>query len=95
MSPFSAEVVLALTNEGAVGDTSNELQTGLSLPSSKSTTQKALKFFLPKLQTSDKDLKLLTANKIYAANDVKLKESFHEIADNIYKAGMYYNLSLL
>lgn len=88
MSPLSAEIVLALTNEGAVGVTSDELQTGLNLPSKKETTRKALKSFLPNLETSKENFKLLSANRIYAANDVKPKEAFMEIADTIYKAGM-------
>lgn len=87
MSPLSAEIVLALTNEGAQGKTSEELQNGLSLPSKKESTQKALKLFLPNLQTSSENLKLLAANRIYAGAGVKPKENFMEIADNIYKAG--------
>lgn len=88
MSPLSAEIVLALTNEGAEGATSGELQTGLSLPSKKETTRKALKSFLPKLETSKENFKLLSANRIYAAQDVKPKETFMETADTIYKAGI-------
>lgn len=87
ISPFSAEVVLALTNEGALGETSQELQTGLSLPSNKEITQRALKYLLPKLTKSNDDLKLLSANKIYTANDVKLNAGFNEVAQNIYQSG--------
>lgn len=87
MSPLSAEIVLALTNEGAFGETSEELRRGLSLPATKEATQQAVKGLLSNLRKSEKDLKLLTANKIYAAKNIKLNPSFNEIADNVYKAG--------
>ncbi|KAJ8945652.1 hypothetical protein NQ318_012370 [Aromia moschata] len=88
VSPLSAETVLALTNEGARGETSREFVTGLSLPSSNEKIQKAFKTFLPKLKRSEDDLKLLSANKIYVGKDVKLVDSFRDIATTIYDSGV-------
>lgn len=104
MSPFSAGIILALINEGAVGVTSEEIHKGLHLPGNKEDTQQVLKSILPQFKQSNAELKLLSANKIYTAQDVKLKADFNEIADNIYKAGrfigymsllIYKNLKLL
>lgn len=88
VSPFSAETVLALTNEGAKGDTASEFITGLSLPSTKEKIQQAFKSFLPKLKTSEDDLKLLSANKIYVGEDVKLNEDFQSVAKNVYDSAV-------
>lgn len=100
VSPFSAEVVLALTAEGARGQTAKELITGLSLPSTQEKTQKALKAFLPKLKPNNifGDLisppegpqlsaQLQTANKIYAANDIQLEPEYNKVAVDVYQAG--------
>uniref|UniRef100_V5I8H6 Serpin B9 n=1 Tax=Anoplophora glabripennis TaxID=217634 RepID=V5I8H6_ANOGL len=73
VSPLSAEVVLALTNEGARGETAAELAAGLSLPNTKEKTQRAIKSILPNLQRSDEHLKLLSANKIYTDIELKLE----------------------
>ncbi|XP_018575332.1 antichymotrypsin-2 isoform X3 [Anoplophora glabripennis] len=87
-SPFSVETVLALTNEGAKGDTSSELITGLSLPKTKDNIQKFFKTFLPKLKKSDEELKILSANKIYVKEGVKLENDFKSIATSIYNSGV-------
>ncbi|CAG9817974.1 unnamed protein product [Phaedon cochleariae] len=88
MSPFSAETVLALTTEGARGDTALEMSKGLSLPSTNERTQQAFKTFLPQLTASEEELKLLSANRIYVGEGVKLEEKFRNIAENIYKSGV-------
>uniref|UniRef100_V5GQA0 Antichymotrypsin-2 n=1 Tax=Anoplophora glabripennis TaxID=217634 RepID=V5GQA0_ANOGL len=88
VSPLSAEVVLALTNEAARGETATELTTGLSLPSTKEKTQKAIKSLLPKLKRSEEHLKLLSANKIYTDKSLKLEDDFKTIASTIYDSGV-------
>lgn len=86
MSPFSAEVILALTNEGAVGETSNELQVGLGLPS-KRVTQAVLRKYLGELQEVKPDVKLLSANKLYVAEGFSLNPTFKDISKASYYAG--------
>ncbi|KAJ8939782.1 hypothetical protein NQ314_010986 [Rhamnusium bicolor] len=88
VSPLSAETILALTAAGAKGETAQEFITGLSLPSSKEKTERAFKTFLPNLKKSSDDLKLLSANKIYIADDVKLEEKFKNTATAIYDSGI-------
>ncbi|KAG5881615.1 hypothetical protein JTB14_030309 [Gonioctena quinquepunctata] len=88
VSPFSAETVLALTHEGAKGDSAAEMVSGLSLPNTKEKIQQAFKSFLPKLKKSDEDLKLLSANKIYVGADVKLEDSFKQTAEQVYNSGV-------
>lgn len=87
VSPLSAEVVLALTNEGAKGDTAAELVAGISLPSSKEKTQKAIKSLLPNLKRSSEGLKLLSANKIYIDKGLKLEDDFKTVATTVYDSG--------
>ncbi|CAH1108019.1 unnamed protein product [Psylliodes chrysocephalus] len=83
-SPFSAQVVLALLSAGANGPSHDEIVTGVSLPSSQEKIQKAFKEFLPKLKSDTEKLKLLSANKVYVGQDVKLEPSFQKIAVEIY-----------
>lgn len=88
VSPLSAEIVLALTNEGARGSTAAELVTGLSLPSTRQKTQRALQAVLPTLKKSDTKLKLLSANKIYVGKGLKIADDFGNIASSIYDSGV-------
>ncbi|CAH1108004.1 unnamed protein product [Psylliodes chrysocephalus] len=87
-SPFSAETVLALLSAGANGPTHDELVHGLSLPSSQQSIQKSFKEFLPKLTSNTEDLKLLSANKIYAGKHVKLEKAFEQVAVDVYHSGV-------
>ncbi|CAG9854555.1 unnamed protein product [Phyllotreta striolata] len=87
-SPFSAETVLALLSAGAKGDTHDELVSGLSLPRNQQTIQSAFKEFLPTVNKNTDDLKLLSANKIYAGKDVKLEADYNKIASDVYNSGV-------
>nr|XP_023020182.1 alaserpin-like isoform X1 [Leptinotarsa decemlineata] len=87
MSPFSAQTVLALTHEGARGESAEEMVSGLSLPSTNEKIQQAFKSFLPKLASAHKDLKLSTANKVYVGQGVKLEDEFKQVAENIFESG--------
>lgn len=80
-------MVLALTNEGAKGNTSAELEKALFLPSSNEKTHKALKSLLPNLKINDEHLKLLSANKIYADKSLLLVDDFKTIAATVYDTG--------
>lgn len=88
VSPLSAEIVLALTNEAARGETAVELTTGLSLPNTKEKTQKAIKSLLPNLKKNDDQLKLLSANKIYTDKSLKLEDDFKTTAATVYESGV-------
>lgn len=94
-SPFSAETVLALTSEGAKGQTYEELANGIFLPRPQQKAQKAFRAFLTKLNlNNDKSgepikngVQLRTANKIYVAQDAKLEPEFNQIAEKAYSSG--------
>ncbi|CAG9838170.1 unnamed protein product [Diabrotica balteata] len=87
-SPFSAETVLALTSEGAKGDTRSELVSALHLPESQETIQQGFKELLPQLQIKNKDAVLASANKIYIANGIKLEDDFKKTAESVYASGL-------
>ncbi|KAJ8939790.1 hypothetical protein NQ314_010994, partial [Rhamnusium bicolor] len=77
VSPVSAEIVLAFTQEGAKGETADEFKSGLHLPSTDQKTQYAFKYFLPNFKRDQADLKIWSANKIYLG----IKKAFHKGAD--------------
>ncbi|CAH1108009.1 unnamed protein product [Psylliodes chrysocephalus] len=87
-SPFSVETILALLSAGANGPTHDELVHSLSLPSSQQSIQKSFKEFLPKLTSNTNDLKLLSANKIYAREDVKFEDAIEQVAVDVYHSGV-------
>nr|CAH7754896.1 unnamed protein product [Callosobruchus chinensis] len=88
VSPFSVETILALTNEGAKGETSEELVKGLSLPEDRGRIRQAMKSLLPKLTASNEESQLLTANKIYADKSASLNAEFAEMAKDVYGSGI-------
>ncbi|KAG5867753.1 hypothetical protein JTB14_019638 [Gonioctena quinquepunctata] len=88
MSPFSAETILALTREGARGESATEMATGLHLPSTIENTKEAFKAFLTEITSSRKYLRMLSANRIYVGNNVKLENEFQQVAEEIYKSGI-------
>ena len=87
-SPFSAETVLALTSEGAKGDTRSQLISALHLPESQETIQQGFKELLPQLNINNEYAVLASANKIYVANGIKLEDDFKKTAESIYASGL-------
>ncbi|KAJ8936886.1 hypothetical protein NQ318_010913 [Aromia moschata] len=85
VSPFSTETILALAYEGAKGQTASELLSGLYLPDAEEL-HAAFKSLTQQFQVSGDDLKLLSANKIYVAQDVEIEENFKDIAVSVYTA---------
>lgn len=86
-SPFSIEVILALTRAGAKGLSREQLTTALNLPSEE-VTEAALKQFLPVLRQSSEHLQLSTANKMYVAKNLRILDSFQNTAVNSFGAGI-------
>nr|CAI5821835.1 unnamed protein product [Callosobruchus analis] len=84
VSPISAEIVLSLVAEGAKGDTHKELVKAVHIGSNQ---QEALKTITPKLNSAQKDSKLLSANKIYVAEGFDINKSLQSTATDVYKAG--------
>ncbi|XP_072391490.1 antichymotrypsin-2-like [Diabrotica undecimpunctata] len=87
-SPLSVETVLALTSEGAKGDTRSEIVSALHLPESQKTIQQGFKELLPQLKINNKNAILASANKIYVANGINLEDDFKKTAESIYLSGL-------
>lgn len=83
-SPLSVEIILALIQNGAKGETALEIKNTLNLPEDPSNL---IKKVLETLE-SDKLYTLHTANKIYIANGVKIVENFKNLATASYHAGL-------
>ncbi|KAJ8947220.1 hypothetical protein NQ318_001506 [Aromia moschata] len=88
ISPLSLDAILSLTYEGAIGETAAEFVSGLHLPNSNEKVQRAYRTVLPKLESSSDTLELLSANRIYIAEDVVLEDEFSSIAANVYRSGV-------
>lgn len=87
ISPLSVQIVLALAQAGAKGETSKEISFGLQLPLEKKTIESTFTQLLPTIK-STKDYNLTTANKIYTKENVKLKEEFLNIAQRVFDSNV-------
>ncbi|XP_018570056.1 antichymotrypsin-2-like isoform X2 [Anoplophora glabripennis] len=85
ISPLSVQLVLALTAEGAEGDTYDQLRKAVSLPDKERTTE-AVKALLPILNKSAKDFNVSLADKLYIDNKFKVKRSFKKVAVSAYQS---------
>ncbi|XP_060527291.1 antichymotrypsin-2-like isoform X2 [Cylas formicarius] len=88
VSPLSIEIILALTQAGARGGTAEEFTQSLSLPATRDRTEEALRTFLPTLKSSKDDLKLLSANKLFAGDRFRILDEFRRIANDVFEAGV-------
>ncbi|XP_045467815.1 leukocyte elastase inhibitor-like isoform X2 [Harmonia axyridis] len=87
VSPLSVQLVLALTQLGAKGDTAQELTKGLYLPNSPEKVKEAFKLLLPKLKGNE-FYKLEAANKVYIKEDYAINAEFQKLAEEIFGAGL-------
>nr|CAH7732830.1 unnamed protein product [Callosobruchus chinensis] len=85
VSPISAEIVLSLVADGAKGDTHKELVKAVHIGPNQ---HEALKSITPKLNSAEKDAKLLSANKVYVAEGFDINKSLQSTATDVYKAGL-------
>lgn len=85
ISPLSAQIILALTAEGANGETYDELKRALSLPNKKRTSS-AVKSLFPILNKSSQNFNISLADKLYIDNKFKVKQSFKCIAISSYQS---------
>lgn len=85
ISPFSAETILALTQNGAKGETGEEIRTALHLPNTKKKINSVFKSLLPKLKKNE-GYTFHTANKIYVRENYPIIENFTKIATETYQS---------
>ncbi|XP_072377537.1 serpin B11-like [Diabrotica undecimpunctata] len=86
VSGLSAEIALSLLANGARGETQYELLEGLRLPYDIENVNKAYANITSRLKINQTRIKLLSANKIYLAQNFLIKNQFHDIAVKIYDA---------
>ncbi|CAH0546710.1 unnamed protein product [Brassicogethes aeneus] len=86
VSPFSIQVVLALTSEGTKGETFDQLTSAVGIPKNMSTRHREYKILLKSLNINLEVLKLLSANTIYVQDQNPLKEEYQDIARQVYFA---------
>ncbi|XP_066145866.1 antichymotrypsin-2-like isoform X2 [Euwallacea fornicatus] len=84
-SPFSIEVIMALTAAGAKNDTLLEFASALNLPKQE-TTEEALKNFFILLKQKSDDYQLSSANKLFVSNGLQILDSFKKQAVENYDA---------
>lgn len=87
VSPLSLEFALAFLQSGAVGPTGEEIRNVLYLPSTEENIEDAVKELIPSMTKSTK-YTFSIANKIYVWENFTIKETFQDIAKNVYQAGV-------
>nr|XP_023018612.1 ovalbumin-related protein X-like isoform X1 [Leptinotarsa decemlineata] len=80
---ISAEIVLSLLAQGAKHRTKTELHQALSEDDTSLTAYRQL---TPRLNQNEDDFKLLSANKLYAAEGFEIEDDFKRVAEDPYKA---------
>ncbi|KAJ3644615.1 hypothetical protein Zmor_022335 [Zophobas morio] len=85
ISPFSAEVVLALAQSGANGETAEEIRSSLHLPNNAEETKTSFKELLQTFNNKE-SYSLHTANKIYVAKNFVIKNDFKTRATGVFSS---------
>jgi serpin B len=88
VSPFSAEVALALALSGAEGPTAEEIRTTLHLPNNPDLILKTFKSLLTSLEHHDQDYHLRNVNKIYLNKNFAIKNDFRNTALSVFGADL-------
>ncbi|EFA09222.1 antichymotrypsin-2 [Tribolium castaneum] len=83
VSPFSAQTILALAQNGAKGETATEIRSSLRLPSSRRQINAVFKSLLQKLRKTE-GCTFQTANKIYIKDKYPIKPGFNATATEIF-----------
>ncbi|KAF2898649.1 hypothetical protein ILUMI_07520 [Ignelater luminosus] len=84
--PLSADIVLALTNSGAQGETAKELSNALRLPEDPDKVREMFKAISPNLQSTNRNYTLSTANKIYVKKGFEIDDKFKNVAVDVFDA---------
>ena len=86
-SPFSLQTVLAMTAEGAVGDTRDEMLKALRLAEfSQDDIAGFYKAIIPALQSVDKKTVMEIANSFWAKESIEIKKDYAAVLKNNYYA---------
>lgn len=85
VSPLSANIILGLTQAGSRGDSQTEFWQTLNLPHDEKQIEADYQAFIPSTR-GNADFTLTTANKLYIARDIKIREEFQKIATDVFSA---------
>ncbi|XP_063915758.1 antichymotrypsin-2-like [Zophobas morio] len=83
VSPLSVEVVLALAQSGAKGETAEEIRSNLHLPNNAGETKTSFKQLLQTFNNKE-IYSLHTANKIYVGKNFAIKNDFKTLATDVF-----------
>ncbi|MFH1256177.1 MAG: serpin family protein [Candidatus Diapherotrites archaeon] len=83
-SPYSISVALAMTFEGAKGQTAEEMQAVMHFPEDSAVRQSSFAKIYNQINKSDKQYKLYTANALWAQQDYRFLEEYFNTVKNYY-----------
>jgi len=82
-SPYSISTALAMTYEGAKGQTAKEMKKVLHFPSNKKLREGSVKL-IESINSAEDDYKLSTANALWAQEDYKFLQKYFEAVEKYY-----------
>ncbi len=83
-SPYSISAALAMTYEGARGQTAKEIQSVFHFPEDNSIRRSSFAAIHNQINKKDADYKLLTANALWVQKDYKLLQEYINAVENYY-----------
>jgi len=84
ISPYSVSTALAMTYEGAKGQTAKEMQTVLYLPENAELRRDAISQIYKGINKEDKTYQLSTANALWAQDSFKFQKDYFDIVQKYY-----------
>ncbi len=83
-SPYSISTALAMTYEGAKGQTAEEMQSVFHFPKDAELRRNAISQIADEINKGDKEYKLSTANALWAQKDFAFRKDYLEVVENYY-----------
>ncbi|MBI5000253.1 MAG: serpin family protein [Euryarchaeota archaeon] len=87
-SPWSIETALAMTSEGARGQTASEMFSTLRIPSDDGTRRSSFASIYNRLNEQSAEYQLSTANALWGQNDYPFRAEYVNTTRNYYEAEM-------
>jgi serpin B len=83
-SPYSISTALAMTYEGAIGQTAEEMQSVFYFPEDDSLRRSGYANLYNEINKSDKKYKLITANALWVEKDFQFLDEYFDLIDQYY-----------
>jgi len=83
-SPHSISFALGMTQEGALGETAEEMRSVLYLPEDATTRRAEFKEIYDRINAEGKEFELHTANAIWPEQTFDIKQEFADVVKNYY-----------